>query len=105
MNEAYDELQKRIADKKNSVARKEQELRDQVLDIGSHLQPGNLVKAAAENIWQSTITPGLLKTGIGLGFGLIADRLFLKKKNLFWRAAAQFFVRRLVNKFIAARLR
>jgi hypothetical protein len=87
------------------VARKEQELRDQVLDIGSHLQPGKLVKAAAENVLQSTITPGLLKTGIGLGLGLIADRVFLKKKNLFLRAAGQFFVRQLVNKFMAARLR
>lgn len=105
MSNDYDELKKRITEKRNSLVRKEQELKEQILDIGSELQPGKLIKAAAENVFQNAFTPGLLKTGISLGLGLIADRIFLKKKNLFVRAAGQFFVRQLVNKFIAARSR
>ena len=99
MTEAYQKLRSRIAEKRATLNRQEEDMKLQFQDIKSHLTPGSLLKTAVRNIVRTNATPSALQTGISVGAGFLADRLFLRQRNFIVRSLGLFAVRKLVNKF------
>lgn len=99
MTEAYDELKRKIADKRLSISRKEEEMKQQMNDITAHLSPGRMVKGAINKVVGNSTASGIIQTGLGMGISFLADRLIFRKKNLLVRSLGMFAVRKLVNKF------
>ena len=103
MTEAHAELRKRIADKRISLEQKEVELKDQLSDIRSSLSPGKLIVGAVKNVFTEAKPPnGFIRTGIGIGATVLADKLLFRKSGFIIRALGMFVVRKLANK-IASR--
>jgi hypothetical protein len=99
MTEAYTELRKRISDKQDSLTQKEEELKDQLNDIRSSISPGKLIVGAVKNVFSEAAPPnGFVKTGIGIGATVLADKLLFRKRGFIIRALGMFVVRRIVNK-------
>ena len=103
MTEAHAELRKRIADKRLSLEQKEVDLKDQLSDIRDSISPGKLIVGAVKNVFNEAKPPnGFVKTGIGIGATILADKLLFRKSTFLIRALGMFVVRKLVNK-IASR--
>jgi len=99
MTEAHAELRKRIADKRVSLELKEEELKDQLSDIRSTLSPGKLIVGAVKDVFNEATPPnGFVKTGIGIGATILADKLLFRKSGFIIRALGMFVVRKLVSK-------
>lgn len=99
MTEAYDKLKLRIAEKRMSIAKKEEEMSEQMGDITSHLSPGRIVKGAIKKVVGNSTAAGVIQTGLGMGISILADRLIFRKRNMLVRSLGMFAVRKLVNKF------
>jgi len=103
MTEAYAELRKRIADKQESLTQKQEDLKDQLNDIGSSISPGKLIVGAVKDVFKEATPPnGFVKTGIGIGATILADKLIFRKSSFLIRALGMFVIRKVVNK-IASR--
>jgi len=99
MTEAHAELRKRIADKRLSLEQKEADLKDQLSDIRDSISPGKLIVGAVKNVFKEASPPnGFVKTGIGIGATILADKLLFRKRSFLIRALGMFVVRKLVNK-------
>ncbi len=104
MTEAYAELRKRIADKRVSLTQKEEELKDQISDIRSAISPGKLIVGAVKDVFKEAApSNGFVKTGLGIGATVLADKLLFRKSGFIIRALGMFVVRKLVNKIASSR--
>jgi len=104
MTEAYDELRKRIADKRISLEQKKEDLKDQLIDIRESITPGKLIVGAVKNVFKEATPPnGYVKTGIGIGATVLAGKFLFRKKSFLIRALGMFVVRKLVNKITSRR--
>jgi len=104
MTEAHAELRKRIADKRDSLTQKEEELKDQLSDIRSSISPGKLIVGAVKNVFNEAAPPnGFVKTGMRIGATVLADKLLFRKRGFMIRALGMFVVRKLVNKITSRR--
>jgi len=100
MTEAYAELRKRIADKRTNLAQKEEEVKEQLRDISSSLSPGKLIVGAVKNVFKEAAPAnGYVKTGIGIGATILANKLLFRKSGFLLKALGMFAVRKLVNTF------
>jgi len=99
MTEAHAELRKRIADKRISLEQKQEELKEQLSDIRSSLSPGKLIVGAVKNVMTEAKPPnGFIRSGIGIGATVLADRFLFRKSGFIIRALGMFVVRKLANK-------
>jgi hypothetical protein len=100
MTKDYDELKKRIAEKRKLVIRQEEELKEQVKEIANSLSPGKIIAGAVKNVFnEAASSNGFIKTGIGIGATVLVDRFLFPKAGFFLRSAGIFAVRKLVSKF------
>lgn len=101
-SQAYLELRARIASKKRELTKQEQVVKLHLNEVMGELTPGKLIKGAMKNVI-GEVSGGpqnLIKTGIGFGAGLLADRFLFKSSGLLVRSAGRFMVRKVLERFI-----
>ncbi len=100
-SEAYEQLRDRIATKKIELAQREQVVKLHLNEVKEELTPGKLIKGAMKNI-VGEVSGGpenLLKTGIGFGAGILADRFLFRSSGFLVRSAGRFVVRKVLERF------
>lgn len=104
-NEAYENLRQRIEAKKNELSQKEQVVKLHLNEVKEELTPGKLIKGAMKNII-GEVSGGpnnLIKTGIGFGAGLLADRFLFRSGGFLVKSAGRFVVQKLIGSFVSKR--
>lgn len=97
MTDGYRRLKQRIAEKEQELQQRELAMVAALDQVKISLQPRQLLAGAVNNAFSGGSK--LLKTGLGIGATILADRLIFKKAGTLGRAAGMFVIRKLVRAF------
>lgn len=101
MTDIQNNLHQRIEEKKLVVENKRRLLDSSIDRFTDRLKPASILKSAANNIFKTPFASNsTLKNGLGLGIGVIADRLLFKKSGIIIKTAGLLVMKKLVDAIV-----